>query len=95
MNKERINSIGVRIKQGMRRQLKEVYGKRTHYWPKEMKILLLAANCVDIVVKYSTDASLIYQQIIDVWDRPDCQALLKKNIAIPFNEIRAWEKAVT
>ncbi len=60
-----------------------------------MKPLLLAAACVDIAVKHSEDASVIYQQIIDAWDRPDCQALLKGNITLPFAEIRAWEKAVT
>ena len=60
-----------------------------------MKPLLLAAACVELAVKHSQEASLIYKQIIEAWDRPDCQALLKDNAAIPFAEIRSWEKAVT
>lgn len=60
-----------------------------------MKPLLVAAACVDIAVKHSKEASVIYQQIIDAWDRPDCKALLKDNMALPIAEIKAWEKAVT
>ena len=60
-----------------------------------MKPLLLAAACVDIAVKESQEANAIYQQIINAWNRPDCQALLKENIALPITELRAWEKAVT
>lgn len=71
------------------------YGKTAHYWRQEMKPLLVAAACVDVAVKHSKDASVIYQQIIDAWDRPDCQALLKGNIVLPIAEIKAWEKAVT
>ena len=41
-----------------------------------MNPLLLAAACVDIAAEYSKEASVIYQEIIDAWDRPDCQALL-------------------
>jgi len=74
---------------GKRRQSKKVYGENTHYWRKEITPLLLAAACVDIAVNHSNDARAIYQQIIDAWDRPDCQALLKDNIALPFEEIRA------
>lgn len=47
-----------------------------------MKPLLLAAACVDIAVEYSKEASVIYKKIIDTWDRPDCQALLKNEIAL-------------
>jgi len=60
-----------------------------------MKPLLLAAACVDIAVEHSEDASVIYRQIIDAWDRPGCQALLKDNIALPIAEIKVWEQAVT
>lgn len=60
-----------------------------------MKPLLVAAMCIDVAVRHSQDASLILQQIIDAWDKPDCQALLKDNIALPIEEIRTWEKAVT
>jgi len=47
-----------------------------------MKPLLLAAACVDIAVKSVKEASVIYKKIIDTWDRPDCQALLKDEIAL-------------
>ena len=56
-----------------RKQSNKIYGKGTHYWREEMKPLLVAAACVDIAVEYSKEAELIYQQIIDAWDRPDCQ----------------------
>ncbi len=88
-------ALNAKIPQGMskRKQSRKVYGKNTHYWRQEMKPLLLAAACVDIAVKHSKEASAIYQRIIDAWDRPDCQALLKDNIALPVTEIRAWFKA--
>lgn len=60
-----------------------------------MKPLLLAAACVTMAVEHSKEAKAIYQQIIDAWDRPDCQALLKDDIALPIAEIREWEKDVT
>jgi hypothetical protein len=85
-----------KIPHGMgKRKGRKVYGASAHYWRREMMPLLVAAACVDIAVKESKDASVIYQQIIDAWDRPDCQKLLKENIALPISEIKAWEKAVT
>ena len=78
-----------------KRKSKHIYGKDAHNWREEMQPLLLAAACVNIAVEYSKEAKLIHQQIVDAWDRPDCQALLKDNIAIPFEEIKTWEKAVT
>ena len=87
--------MSAKIRQDMskRKRAGKVYGKSAHYWRQEMKPLLLAAACVDIAVKHSKEASNIYQQIIDAWDRPDCKALLKDNIALPVTEIRAWFKA--
>jgi hypothetical protein len=58
-----------------------------------MKPLLLAGACVDIAVKHSKEASLVYEQIIDAWDRPDCQELLRDKVSLPIAEFAAWEKA--
>lgn len=60
-----------------------------------MKPLLTAAMLVDVALERSPEASIIYSQIIHAWDRPDCQALLKDNIALPIAEIKAWKKATT
>ena len=56
--------------------------------------LLLAASLVNVVVENSEEARVIYKEIIDTWDKPDCQRLLKENIAIPIAEIEAWAKTV-
>ena len=55
-----------------KKKSKQVYGKDAHNWRDEMKPLLLAAACVTLALEYSKEASLVYQQIIDAWDRPDC-----------------------
>lgn len=56
--------LNVRIPSGMgiRKRARKVYGKSAHYWREEMKPLLLAAACVDIAVKHSKEASVIYHE---------------------------------
>lgn len=78
-----------------RKKSKKVYGKDTHNWREEMKPLILAAACITVAIEQSKEASLIYQQIIEAWDRHDCKALLKDNLSLPVAEIKRWEKAVT
>ena len=51
-------------------------------------------SCVGIALKHSEECEAIYQQIVETWDRPDCQALLKDSITLPIAEVREWEKAV-
>jgi hypothetical protein len=70
-------------------------GKNSHNWRPEMMPLLLAASLVNVLVENSKEARDIYQEIVEAWDRPDCQELLKDdNVAIPIAEIEAWAKTV-
>lgn len=73
----------------------KAYGKYIHYWPDEIKPLLLASSCVELAKEHSQEANDIYEQIVDAWDRPDCQELLKGNIEIPKDEVIAWINAAT
>lgn len=56
---------------GKRKQARKVYGKTAHYWREEMTPFLLAALCVDIAVENSKEARVIYEEIVNAWDRPD------------------------
>jgi len=78
-----------------RKQSRKVYGKETHYWRSEMKPLIVAALCVNVALEQSQEARSAFQPIADAWDKPDCQAVLKDYIALPWAEVKAWEKAVT
>jgi hypothetical protein len=76
-----------------KRQSKRAYGQDAHYWRPNIQPLLIAALCVDIAVNQSPEASRIYQQIIDEWGKPDCQALLKEIIVLPVSQFKEWRKA--
>jgi hypothetical protein len=65
----------------------------THYWRPEIQPLLVAAVLVYIAVNQSPEARRIYQQIMDEWGRPDCQALLKEIIVLPVAQYKEWRKA--
>jgi hypothetical protein len=64
-----------------------------HYWRPEIQPLLVAAILVYIAVTQSPEARRIYQQIMDEWGKPDCQALLKEIIALPVEQYKEWRKA--
>lgn len=64
-----------------------------HYWRPEMQPLLVAAILVYIAVTQSLEARRIYQQIMDEWGKPDCQALLKEIIVLPVAQFKEWREA--
>jgi hypothetical protein len=72
---------------------KRDYGQYAHYWRPDIQPLLVAAICVYIAVNQSPEARRIYQQIMDEWGKPDCQALLKEKIVLPVAQFKEWRKA--
>ena len=76
-----------------RKQSRKVYGKHTQCWPVEIQPFLVAAACVEIVLKNSGKAILIYNEAKKAWGRPDCQTALNE-VQIPFSNMLAAIEAV-
>jgi len=68
-------------------------GQYFHYWRPQIQPLLVAAILVYIAVNQSPEARRIYQQVMDEWGKPDCQALLKEIIVLPVAQFKEWRKA--
>lgn len=74
-------------------QEKPVYGQETQYWPDEFLPFLVAAACVEVVLKNSEKGSLIYSETKEAWGRQDCQNALNE-VKIPFSSMLAAIEAV-
>ena len=61
---------------GKKKRVRKTYGESAHYWPVEIQPFLVAAACVEVVLKNSEKASLIYREAKEVWGRPDCQVAM-------------------
>jgi hypothetical protein len=70
-----------------KRKSKKVYGDKSHYWRPENRLLLIDFFCIENALEFSTKAKEIYTQILEIWERPGCQALLKGNIIMPISEL--------
>jgi len=79
---------------GKRKQSRKAYGKTAHYWPVEMQPFWVASACIDIVLRSSERASIIYREAKEAWGRPDCQNVLNE-VTIPFSSILAAIEAVS
>ena len=55
--------------------------------------MLVAAICVYIAAIHSPEARRIYEQIMEEWGKPDCQALLKEIIVLPAAQYEEWLEA--
>lgn len=89
--------LGVKIVKGMKKSKKErkaklnkqervLYGQKTQYWPDEFLPFLVASACVEVVLKNSEEASLIYHEAKEAWGRQDCRNALN-GVKIPFSSM--------
>ena len=72
---------------------REKYEKTSHYWPVELQPFLVAVACVEVVLKNSEKASLIYREAKEAWGRQDCQTALNE-VKIPFSRMLEALEAV-
>jgi len=63
------------------------------YWPVEMQPFLVAAACVEVVLKNSEKANIIYCETKEAWGRQDCQQALN-DVQIPFSSMLSAIEAV-
>ncbi len=59
-----------------------------------MKPLMIDFFCIENALEFSTKAKAIYNQILETWRTPGCQALLNGNFIMPATEFKAWEESI-
>ena len=59
-----------------RKKSGKIYGKNSHWWPKEMPPFLVAAALIDIVLESCEKAGFLYSEIKAAWGLTGCQLAL-------------------
>jgi len=68
-------------------------GQTAIYYPfvrlPAVKLDFYAGACLEIVLKYSEDARILYSEIVECWGLPGCQPLIDE-LAKHTPDYRAW-----
>ena len=73
---------------------KKRYNQHANYWGVDNELCLLAAFCIDLAFEHSRKAETLFNQIVGMWGKPDCQILMQQNVTITREDMAEHLRAV-